>query len=74
MKFITAVDLLILREPADTCGLQAAEPGDVLHGRKDGGACLDVPQGMEGSAVEPLCYSHLNKVDILLSCYRNFIL
>ena len=24
--------------------------------------------------VEPLCYSHLNKVDILLSCYRNFIL
>ena len=24
--------------------------------------------------VEPLCYSHLNKVDILLSCYRNFSL
>ena len=45
------------REPADTCGLQAAEPGDVLHGRKDGGACLDVPQGMEGSAV-CRCHPH----------------
>ena len=28
----------------------------------------------EWEEVEPLCYSHLNKVDILLSCYRNFIL
>ena len=26
-----------------------------------------------GDEVEPLCYSHLKKVDILISCYRNFI-
>ena len=36
---------------------KAAEPGDVLHGRKNGGACLDVPQGMEGSAV-CRCHPH----------------
>ena len=31
-------------------------------------------ENSEWEEVEPLCYSHLNKVDILLSCYRNFIL